>query len=72
MVAVLNCMIQVKRYFVYSDSNGTVNEIWREVAQKLPLIQLMINRDKRLVKKDSTEPDCSCLCTNQSAHITSL
>ncbi|KAJ6410636.1 hypothetical protein OIU84_007394 [Salix udensis] len=65
-------MRAVKRYFVYGDSNGTVNEIWREVAQKLPLIQLMINRDKRLVKKDSTEPDCSCLCTNQSAPITSL
>ncbi|KAG6736651.1 hypothetical protein POTOM_060474 [Populus tomentosa] len=30
-------LLEVKRYFVYSDSNGTVNEIWREVAQKLPL-----------------------------------
>jgi hypothetical protein len=62
----------VKRYFEYSDPNGTVNEIWREIGQKLPLIQLMINREKRLVKRDSIEPDCSCLCTNQSTLFTSL
>jgi hypothetical protein len=68
----LKCVIQVKRYFEYSDPNGTVNEIWREIGQKLPLIQLMINREKRLVKRDSIEPDCSCLCTNQSTLFTSL
>lgn len=68
----LKCVIQVKRYFEYSDPNGTVNEIWREIGQKLPLIKLMINREKRLVKRDSIEPDCSCLCTNQSTLFTSL
>ncbi|KAF2302743.1 hypothetical protein P3X46_020018 [Hevea brasiliensis] len=57
---------EVRRYFEYGNSNGTVNEIWREVVQKLPLIRLMINRDKRLVKRESSEPDCSCLCTNQT------
>lgn len=58
----------VKRYFEYEDPNGTVNEIWRQVSMKLPLIKLMINRDKRLVKRDLTEPraDCSCLCSNQT------
>ncbi|KAJ4821993.1 putative arabinosyltransferase arad1 [Turnera subulata] len=63
---------EVKRYFEYGSSIGTVNEIWREVAQKLPLIQLMINRDKRLVKRDLAEPDCSCVCTNQTGFLTFL
>lgn len=57
---------QVKRYFEYTDSNGTVNEIWRQVSQKLPLIKLMINREKRLIHRDGDEPDCSCLCSNQT------
>ncbi|KAK7329276.1 hypothetical protein VNO77_23431 [Canavalia gladiata] len=52
---------QVKRYFEYDEANGTVNEIWRQVTKKLPLIRLMINRDKRLVRK---EHDCSCRCAN--------
>uniref|UniRef100_A0A2P2LEY2 Uncharacterized protein n=1 Tax=Rhizophora mucronata TaxID=61149 RepID=A0A2P2LEY2_RHIMU len=54
---------EVKQYFEYGNPNGTVNQIWHEVTQKLPLIKLMINRDKRLVQRDLTEPDCSCLCT---------
>ena len=63
---------QVKRYFEYEDPNGTVNEIWRQVSQKLPLIKLMINRDKRIVTRDLPEPDCSCLCSNQSGIDTIL
>ncbi|XP_028784256.1 probable arabinosyltransferase ARAD1 [Neltuma alba] len=55
---------EVKRYFQYAESDGTVNEIWRQVSRKLPLIKLMINREKRLVRKDS---DCSCVCTNRTA-----
>ncbi|KAI4332594.1 hypothetical protein L6164_017489 [Bauhinia variegata] len=58
---------EVKRYFQYGEADGTVNEIWRQVSKKLPLIKLMINRDKRVVRK---EPDCSCLCTNQTASRT--
>eukprot|EP00268_Persea_americana_P032738 TRINITY_DN3228_c0_g1_i2.p1 TRINITY_DN3228_c0_g1~~TRINITY_DN3228_c0_g1_i2.p1 ORF type:complete len:502 (+),score=39.87 TRINITY_DN3228_c0_g1_i2:196-1506(+) len=54
----------VKRYFEYEDPNGTVHEIWREVSLKLPLIKLMINRDKRLVQKETPGHDCSCICTN--------
>lgn len=65
-------MIQVQRYFIYDHPNGAVNEIWREVSQKLPLIKIMINRDKRLVRRESSEPVCSSLCTNQSGLITSL
>ncbi|XVE67537.1 hypothetical protein DITRI_Ditri08aG0168900 [Diplodiscus trichospermus] len=65
-------MKEVKRYYDYTHPNGTVNEIWRQVSQKLPLIKLMINRDKRLVKKDSSEPNCSCLCSNQTGIISSL
>ncbi|MCL7031452.1 hypothetical protein MKW94_003068 [Papaver nudicaule] len=57
---------EVKRYFEYDDPNGTVNEIWRQVTQKLPLVKLMINRDKRLVRRELTEPDCSCLCSNKT------
>ncbi|KAL0407583.1 UNVERIFIED_CONTAM: putative arabinosyltransferase A [Sesamum latifolium] len=57
---------EVNRYFEYEDPNGTVKEIWRQVSLKLPLIKLMINRDKRIVLRDSVEPDCSCLCSNQS------
>ncbi|KAG6583781.1 putative arabinosyltransferase ARAD1, partial [Cucurbita argyrosperma subsp. sororia] len=59
-------MKEVKRYFEYSDSNGTVNEIWRQVSQKLPLIKLMINREKRIIHRDGDAPDCSCLCSNQT------
>jgi len=57
-------LIQVKRYFEYEEPNGTVNEIWRQVSKKLPLIKLMINREKRLFAKES---ECSCVCTNQTA-----
>lgn len=55
---------EVKRYFEYEDANGTVNEIWRQVSKKVPLIKLMINREKRLFGK---EEECSCICTNQTA-----
>ncbi|XWS67413.1 hypothetical protein CRYUN_Cryun04dG0004600 [Craigia yunnanensis] len=54
-------MKEVKRYYDYTHPNGTVNEIWQQVSQKLPLIKLTINRDKRLVKKDLSEPNCSSL-----------
>ncbi|XP_026395369.1 probable arabinosyltransferase ARAD1 [Papaver somniferum] len=57
---------EVKRYFEYDDPNGTVNEIWRQVTLKLPLVKLMINRDKRLVRRELSEPDCSCLCSNKT------
>nr|KYP58938.1 Exostosin-1c [Cajanus cajan] len=55
---------EVKRYFEYEEANGTVNEIWRQVSKKVPLIKLMINREKRLFGK---EEECSCICTNQTA-----
>ncbi|XP_057756778.1 probable arabinosyltransferase ARAD1 [Arachis stenosperma] len=58
---------EVKRYFEYEEPDGTVNEIWRQVSKKLPLIKLMINREKRLLKR---EADCSCICTNQTAFRT--
>lgn len=64
-------VIQVKRYFEYKDPNGTVNEVWRQVSQKLPLIKLMISCDRRLATMHVTEPDCSaCLCSNQSGIAT--
>ncbi|CAI0392692.1 unnamed protein product [Linum tenue] len=62
----------VSHYFEYGEPNGAVNEIWRQVSQKLPLIKLMINRDKRLIKRDLSEPDCSCLCTNKTGFLTSI
>ncbi|XP_058097226.1 probable arabinosyltransferase ARAD1 [Magnolia sinica] len=62
----------VKRYFEYEDPNGTVKEIWRQVSMKLPLIKLMINREKRLVQRDLPSPDCSCLCSNQSGTATNI
>ncbi|KAF7801359.1 putative arabinosyltransferase ARAD1 [Senna tora] len=61
-------MKEVRKYFQYGEVDGTVNEIWRQVIKKLPLIKLMINRDKRLVRQ---ELDCSCICTNKTA-ITTL
>ncbi|KAK9937178.1 hypothetical protein M0R45_013987 [Rubus argutus] len=67
-----NELNEVKHYFQYGVPNGSVNEIWRQVAQKLPFIKLSINRDKRLVKRDLNVPDCSCLCSNQTGIITSL
>ncbi|KAL3632333.1 putative arabinosyltransferase arad1 [Castilleja foliolosa] len=63
---------KVKRYFEYEDPDGTVKEIWRQVASKLPLIKLMSNRDKRIVVRDSVEQDCACLCSNQSGVHTTL
>ncbi|KAI3466930.1 hypothetical protein Pfo_023593 [Paulownia fortunei] len=63
---------KVNRYFEYEDPNGTVKEIWRQVSLKLPLIKLMSNRDKRIVLRDLTEPNCSCLCSNQSGVHTTL
>lgn len=59
-------MKKVKHYFEYEDPNGTVNEIWRQVSLKVPLVKLMINRDKRLVRRELSQPDCSCICSNQT------
>eukprot|EP00262_Sarcandra_glabra_P010554 TRINITY_DN25849_c0_g1_i1.p1 TRINITY_DN25849_c0_g1~~TRINITY_DN25849_c0_g1_i1.p1 ORF type:complete len:525 (-),score=38.31 TRINITY_DN25849_c0_g1_i1:333-1709(-) len=59
----------VTRYFEYEDANGTVNEIWRQVSLKIPLIKLMTHRDKRLVQRETPGLDCSCLCSNQSAAV---
>ncbi|MED6219131.1 putative arabinosyltransferase arad1 [Stylosanthes scabra] len=58
---------EVKRYFEYEEPDGTVNEIWRQVSKKLPLIKLMINREKRYLKR---EAGCSCICTNQTTFRT--
>ncbi|KAK6917012.1 Exostosin, GT47 domain [Dillenia turbinata] len=63
---------KVKSYFEYEDSDGTVKEIWRQVSLKLPLVKLITNRDKRLVKRDLTESDCSCICSNQTRITSSL
>lgn len=63
---------KVKHYYEYVDPNGAVKEIWRQVSVKLPNVKLMINRDKRLVKRELSEPDCSCLCSNQSGILTTL
>ncbi|KAK9706974.1 hypothetical protein RND81_07G164500 [Saponaria officinalis] len=63
---------KVKHYFEYEDPNGTVNEIWRQVSMKLPLVKLMINRDKRLVRSEISQPDCSCLCSNRTGPINTL
>ncbi|ESQ39586.1 hypothetical protein EUTSA_v10000882mg [Eutrema salsugineum] len=62
-------MKEVRRYFNYTHPNGSVNEIWRQVTQKVPLIKLMINREKRMIKRESIEPQCSCLCSNQTRII---
>ncbi|KAG2684146.1 hypothetical protein I3843_10G062000 [Carya illinoinensis] len=63
---------EVKHYFQYEEQDGTVNEIWHQVSQKLPLVKLMINREKRFVKRELTEPECSCLCSNESGVVTTL
>lgn len=65
-------LMKVKHYFEYEDPNGTVNEIWRQVSSKLPLVKLMINRDRRLVRRELSEPDCSCICSNQTGVHTNL
>ncbi|XP_010536641.1 PREDICTED: probable arabinosyltransferase ARAD2 [Tarenaya hassleriana] len=59
-------MKEVRRYFDYKRPSGAVDEIWRQVIQKLPLIRLMINREKRIVKRASS---CSCLCSNRTRII---
>ncbi|KFK31599.1 hypothetical protein AALP_AA6G133800 [Arabis alpina] len=62
-------MKEVRRYFDYTHPNGSVNEIWRQVTQKMPLIKLMINREKRIIKREVIDPQCSCLCSNQTGII---
>lgn len=57
---------EVRHYFEYDDPNGTVNEIWRQVSSKLPLIKLMSHRDRRLVKRDIDGPDCPSICSGQN------
>jgi hypothetical protein len=56
-------MLQVKHYFEYEDPNGPVNEVWRQVSVKAPLIKLLINRNKRMVERGTNETDCSCICS---------
>ncbi|KAL8229377.1 hypothetical protein R6Q57_014277 [Mikania cordata] len=63
---------KVKHYFEYDDPDGTVNEIWRQVSLKLPIINLMINREKRIVHRHLSKPDCSCICSNQTGIHSSL
>ncbi|CAA7014790.1 unnamed protein product [Microthlaspi erraticum] len=62
-------MKEVRQYFDYTHPNGSVNEIWRQVTQKIPLIKLMINREKRMIKREANDPQCSCLCSNQTSII---
>ncbi|XP_023638876.1 probable arabinosyltransferase ARAD2 isoform X2 [Capsella rubella] len=62
-------MKEVRRYFDYTHLNGSVNEIWRQVTQKIPLIKLMINRGKRMIKREGSDPQCSCLCSNLTGII---
>ncbi|KAG0469729.1 hypothetical protein HPP92_015814 [Vanilla planifolia] len=63
---------KVRHYFEYDDPNGAVNEIWRQVSLKLPLIKLMINRNNRLVPRDLNGSDCSCICSKQNVKLATL
>ncbi|XP_047336267.1 probable arabinosyltransferase ARAD1 [Impatiens glandulifera] len=63
---------KVKHYFEYEDPNGAVKEIWRQVSQKLPLIKLMINRDKRKVERELPGLDCACLCSNRTTRLETI
>lgn len=40
---------KVRKYFEYGEPNGAVDEIWREIATKLPRVKTMIHRDRRAV-----------------------
>ncbi|CAH2070840.1 unnamed protein product [Thlaspi arvense] len=59
-------MKEVRRYFDYTHCNETMNEIWRQVTQKTPLIKLMINREKQMIKTELNKEQCSCLCSNNT------
>ncbi|GJN32762.1 hypothetical protein PR202_gb21287 [Eleusine coracana subsp. coracana] len=54
---------KVRHYFMYEDPNGPVNEIWRQVSLKAPLIKLLTNRNKRMVERGANATDCSCICS---------
>ncbi|TVU00321.1 hypothetical protein EJB05_54261, partial [Eragrostis curvula] len=62
-------MRQVKHYFVYEDPNGPVNEIWRQVSLKVPLIKLLSNRIKRMIERSANTTDCSCICSTNPTEI---
>lgn len=47
--------------FDYTHPNGSVSQIWRQVTQKVPLIKLMINREKRMIKRESNDNQCSSM-----------
>ncbi|CAL5072100.1 unnamed protein product [Urochloa decumbens] len=61
---------KVKRFFEYEDPNGPVNEIWRQVSLKAPLIKLLANRNKRLFERGTNGTDCSCICTTNPTEAT--
>lgn len=63
-------IFQVRHYFEYEDPNGPVNEIWRQVSLKAPLIKLLTNRYKRLLERGTNGTDCSCICSTTPTDIT--
>ncbi|XP_062190040.1 probable arabinosyltransferase ARAD1 [Phragmites australis] len=60
---------KVKHYFEYEDPNGPVNEIWRQVSLKAPLIKLLTNRNKRMLERGTNRTDCSCICSTTPNEI---
>ncbi|CAI7933127.1 unnamed protein product [Closterium sp. NIES-54] len=55
---------EVRHFFEWDAEDGTVNQVWRRVAAKLPAIREMIHRERRMVRGGLS--NCSMVCTARS------
>ncbi|KAJ7547618.1 hypothetical protein O6H91_08G095500 [Diphasiastrum complanatum] len=55
---------EVRKYFEYEEPDGAVHFIWRQVQRKIPMVRLMINREKRLAEDNHSAGSCSCNCSS--------
>ncbi|CAI5942278.1 unnamed protein product [Closterium sp. NIES-65] len=54
---------EVRHFFEWDAEDGTVNQVWRRVAAKLPAIREMIHRERRMVRGGLS----NCSMVNQSS-----
>ncbi|CAI5463477.1 unnamed protein product [Closterium sp. Yama58-4] len=57
---------EVRHFFEWDAEDGTVNQVWRRVAAKLPAIREMIHRERRMVRGGLS--NCSMVCTARSVN----
>ncbi|CAI5490003.1 unnamed protein product [Closterium sp. Naga37s-1] len=58
---------EVRHFFEWDAEDGTVNQVWRRVAAKLPAIREMIHRERRMVRGGLS--NCSMVCAARSIDV---